>query len=210
MDFSAVESAINYTFENKELLRRALTLASYDFKRSNETLEFFGDAIIEFIVSEKVFSLDGDEGRLTDLRKNAVSDKSLAEVSKRLGLDKFLIKGEGDNKNKKAVPSVYEAVTAAIYLDGGMSEAKKFVLSTLDFSAKEENYIGILQEWLQSCACPAPEYFIKNVGTAQSPAFEARVSVLGDEFKGEGGSKQQAKQRAAERAVNRLKKDGKI
>ncbi|MDE6585730.1 MAG: hypothetical protein K2K80_03520 [Clostridia bacterium] len=127
MDFSAAEKILNYTFKDKELLRRALTLSSYDFKKCNQSLEFFGDAIIEFIVSEKVFALDKDEGDLTNLRKSVVSDKSLGEVVRRLGLDKFLIKGEGDNNNKKAVPSAYEAVTAAIYLDGGLEAAKKFV-----------------------------------------------------------------------------------
>ena len=133
MNFSVVEKNIGYRFKDRMLLMRALTLASYDNKSCNETLEFFGDAIIEFIVSEKIFALDADEGELTERRKDVVSDAALTPISKRLKLDENLIKGEGDNRNKKAVPSVYEAIVAAIYLDGGMDAAKEFVLSTLDF-----------------------------------------------------------------------------
>lgn len=211
MDFSEAEKNINYVFKDKRLLQRALTLASYDYKNCNETLEFFGDAIIEFIVSEKIFSSDADEGELTDRRKALVCDKSLEKVAVKLGLDKFLIKGKGDTRNKKAVPSVYEAVTAAIFLDGGMDEAKKFVLSTLDFSLKQdENYIGELQERLQTRSYPAPEYVLKNAGGVQNPTFTASVNLFGETFTGEGESKRQAKQRAAERALAKLKKDGKL
>ena len=66
MNFSVVEKNIGYRFKDRRLLMRALTLASYDNKSCNETLEFFGDAIIEFIVSEKIFALDADEGELTE------------------------------------------------------------------------------------------------------------------------------------------------
>ena len=128
MDILAAERRIGYKFKNKNLLQRAFTLASFDAENNNEALEFFGDAVLEFIVSESIFSVDADEGELTERRKSLVCDKSLERVSRALGLDKFLIKDAGDTRNKKAVPSVYEAVTAAIYLDGGMEKAKKFHL----------------------------------------------------------------------------------
>ena len=119
MDFSQIEKNLNYTFKDKGLLRRALTLASATNADNNQTLEFFGDAILEFIVSERIFSEGKSEGQLTEKRKALVSDKALAPVSKKLGLDGALIRGEGDIRNKKAIPSAYEAVIAAIYIDGG-------------------------------------------------------------------------------------------
>lgn len=208
MDLSAVEKKIEYTFKNKELLKRALTLSSFDYRHSNESLEFFGDAILEFIVSEKIFGIDVDEGELTETRKTLVCDKSLAQVSKKLGLDGFLIKGEGDTRNKKAIPSVYEAVTAAIYLDGGMPSAKKFVLNTLDFSfdAAEKNYKGELQEALQGSGHECPKYHTLDIGSPQTPVFQAKVTVFNSTFTGLGGSKQKAEQDAAKKALKKVKK----
>ena len=125
MRLEEVESKLGYTFKDKTLLKRALTLASAS-DDNNQLLEFFGDAILEFIVSERIFNENSTEGALTEKRKTLVSDSALAPVSKKLGLDKFLIRGKKDNFNKKAIPSAYEAAVAAIYLDGGMDEAKKF------------------------------------------------------------------------------------
>ena len=107
MDFSQkiseIEEKIKYAFRDKKLLRRAFTLSSFDKDFNNQTLEFFGDAILEFIVSERIFDRDSSEGKLTDRRKAMVSDRALTPVSKKLGLDKYLIKDSGDTKNKKAV-----------------------------------------------------------------------------------------------------------
>lgn len=206
MDILAAERRIGYKFKNKNLLQRAFTLASFDAENNNEALEFFGDAVLEFIVSESIFSVDADEGELTERRKSLVCDKSLERVSRALGLDKFLIKDAGDTRNKKAVPSVYEAVTAAIYLDGGMDKAKKFVLRTLDFGfrATEKNYKGELQEALQKRGCGCPEYNVTDCGTPQNPKFFAKVGVIGKTFTGEGGSKQQAERQAAKNALESL------
>ena len=206
MDILAAERRIGYKFKNKSLLKRAFTLASFDAESNNEALEFFGDAVLEFIVSESIFSVDADEGELTERRKSLVCDKSLERVSRLLGLDKFLIKDAGDTRNKKAVSSVYEAVTAAIYLDGGMDKAKKFVLRTLDFGFRvtEKNYKGELQEALQKRGCGCPEYKVTDCGTPQNPNFFAKVCVMGKTFTGEGGSKQQAERQAAKNALESL------
>ena len=80
MKLEKVESAIGYTFKDKKLLKRALTLASAS-DDNNQLLEFFGDALLEFIGSEKIFSEGGNEGTLTERRKNLVSDNALAPVS---------------------------------------------------------------------------------------------------------------------------------
>lgn len=202
MTVSEAEKAIGYAFKDKDLLVRALTLSSAS-EDNNEKLEFFGDAILEFIVSEKLFSEGGSEGALTDKRKALVADSALAPVSLKLGLDKFLIRGKNDLNNKKAVPSAYEAVTAAIYIDGGMSAAKKFVFDTLDFSdiGKAENYKGRLQEALQGGGLPCPEYIREDIGTPQKHDFIVKVTVFGRTFEGRADNSKTAEQLAAKSAL---------
>ena len=203
------EKAINYTFKDKNLLLRALTVASASDK-NNQLLEFFGDAILEFIVSEKIFSEGSDEGELTVRRSALVSDRALKVVSEKLGLDRLLIHGKNDLNNKKAVPSAYEAVTAAIYLDGGMDEAKKFVCSTLDFSAVNEavNYKGKLQEYLQGKGKPVPEYEDEDIGNAHKHTFVSNITLFGQTFSGEGDSIKQAEQLVAKKVLEYLEVNG--
>lgn len=204
MNIGDIEKNFNYRFKDKSLLKRALTLASADGVRNNQTMEFFGDAVLEFIVTERLFDINSDEGSLTKKRANIVRDDALACASKRLGLENFLIKSSGDNNNKKAVPSAYEAVIAAIYIDGGLNAAKQFVYSTLDFNYEETNYIGELQELLQEKKQTCPEYSAEDAGTPQAPCFKAKVNVFGKAFTGVGESKQQAKQNAAKSALEYL------
>lgn len=206
--FEEIEEKIGYTFKDKELLRRALTLASYDGEFNNQTLEFFGDAILEFVVSEKIFKIDSDEGSLTDRRRALVADIALEPVSKKLGLDKHFIRNPNDTKNKKAIPSAYEALIAAIYLDGGLDEARKFVCSTLDFDCAfaDVNYKGQLQEELQARGEPTPRYKVSNLGTSRAPKFCAEVTVFGQTFSGAAGNKRAAEQLAAKAAVEYAKK----
>ena len=211
MELWKVESKINYTFKDKNLLERAFTLASFDQDINNQTLEFFGDAILEFLVSERIYDENKSEGQLTELRQTIVSDAALAPVSIELGLDKFLIKSQNDLNNKKAVPSVYEALVAAIYLDGGMDEARKFVYSTLNFEKipKSENYKGELQELLQGKGQKCPEYRTFDNGTAQKPLFVGEVCINGKTFKGEAENKKFAEQNAAKAALEYLKQGDK-
>ncbi len=202
MKLDEVERVIGYTFKDKSLLKRAFTLASAS-DDNNQLLEFFGDAFLEFVVSEKIFSEGKTEGELTERRKSLVADNALAPVSEKLGLDKFLIRGKKDYGNKKAVPSVYEALTAAIYLDGGMDAAKKFVLSTLDFSEKSAvvNFKGNLQELLQSMGEPCPEYRRRDIGTPQSHRFIVKINVFSHTFTGEGENAKSAEHLAARAAL---------
>ena len=199
------ERALNYTFKDKNLLLRALTAPSAS-EENNQLLEFFGDAILEFIVSERIFSEGDSEGELTERRKTLVSDMALTPVSEKLGLDKLLIRGKKDLNNKKAIPSAYEAVTAAIYLDGGMEAAKAFVYSTLDFCAESTvvNYKGKLQEVLQGRGKPVPEYENTDIGNAQRHRFASKIELFGKTFTGEADSVKQAQQLAAKNALEYL------
>lgn len=208
MEFSEIENNLGYTFKDKNLLRRAITLASADNGFNNQTLEFFGDSVIGFIVAESIFDVNSDEGKLTERKKALVSDKALKPVSRRLGLDKALIKSTGDTNNKKAVPSAYEAVVAAIYLDGGMDAARAFVKSTLDFSVKAEpDYKSELQILLQKSKLPLPDYdkSTKDIGTAQSPKSRCKIKINGKTFTGTAENKQQAQKNAAKSALESLK-----
>lgn len=205
MFFPLIEQKLNYVFKDKTLLQRAFTLSSFDNAFNNQTLEFFGDAVLGFIVSEKLYgeSTAGEsEGDLTKKRSSLVCDSSLKTISEKLGLDGFLIKSAGDGNNQKAIPSVYEAVVGAIYLDGGLDEARKFVLSTLDFSFKTNNYKGDLQEFLKY----SPEYRTYDIGDVHNPYFRSEL-IIGDKtFVGEGKSKAQAEMNAARQALEFLKK----
>ena len=209
MNYRQIEERLGYTFKDKNLLKTALTLPSADPEENNQTMEFFGDAILEFLVSEKIYDKKKSEGELTDIRKNLVSDDALTPLSKKLGLDKFLIKSQGDNSNKKAVPSAYEAVLAAIYFDGGMDAARAFIHRTMDFIpvAPQINYKGKLQELLQGKGHPVPVYKHEDIGTPQIPKFCTRINVLGQIYEGEADNIKQADQSAAQKALNSISKE---
>lgn len=203
MSFEQVEKNCGYTFKNKDLLRRALTLSSFDNDFNNQSLECLGDALLGFIVAEKYYLEGADEESITDMKRSLLSDEALAPVSRRLKIAECLICGKGDDHNKKAVPSAYEAMTAAIYLDGGMKAARKFALSTLT-ALPHIDYISEVQKILQSKGESAPDYICESCGTPQNPEFRVSAKVHGELFCGEGGSKTQAKKSAAEKIYSRL------
>ncbi len=200
----SVERACGYTFKDKELLRRALTLSSYDNVFNNERLECLGDALLTFIVSEKYYAEELSEGGITKKKQELISDEALRPVSKRLGLDKALIRDKGDTGNKKAVPSAYEAVTAAIYLDGGLDAARRFALATLTPLPNAVNYIEEVQNMLQAAGETPPVYDKISAGTPQRPRHIVKVSVHGKVFKAEGNNFQEAKKLAAKAAYEYL------
>ena len=135
----SIEKAIGYHFKNQDLLRVALTHSSFSNERgtgvNNERLEFLGDSVLGFITAEYLFrSLPGTpEGQLTKLRANAVCEKSLAVFANEIGMGEYLLLGKGEDlTGGRTRPSIlsdaFEALIAAIYLDGGLDAAKKFVL----------------------------------------------------------------------------------
>ncbi|MGN0814305.1 MAG: ribonuclease III family protein [Candidatus Coproplasma sp.] len=198
-----IERAIGYKFGDKQLLKRALTLKGADPDFNNESLECLGDAILGFVVAEKYYNEGYDEGGITERKKTLVKDKALAEVSVRLGLDRALIRPKGEDNNKKAIPSAYEAITAAIYVDGGMEEAKAFVLRTLDFDRKEIDYIAALQEELQRSGRPLPRYSeAEDLGDNRRHDFIISVTAGGKSFTGRGTNSAEAKRAAAQKAYN--------
>lgn len=204
MDFAEVERACGYTFKDKKLLQKALTLSSYDNGFNNESLECLGDALLGFIVAEKYYNEGLSEGEITQKKQEYLSDDALKPVSEALGLHLALLHDRGDSKNKKAVPSAYEALTAAIYLDGGMQAAKEFAYRTLSPAPHSFNYIGALQELLQGNGEPLPVYSQSDVGTPRQPRLRVCVKVRGKEFCAEDDNGASAKRKAAKLAYDFL------
>ena len=206
-DLTAVERAIGYKFKDISLLERALTLSSYDNAVNNESLECLGDALLTFIVAEKYYGEGLSEGGITEKKQQYLADEALKPVSERLGLADALRRGKGDEGNKKAVPSAYEAVAGAIYLDGGLEEARKFALSTLAPLKNPTNYVALLQEYLQDCKEPLPVYDKQISGTPQNPEHTVTVSLHGKTFKGTGANFSEAKRCCAKSAYEFLTKN---
>lgn len=201
-----VEKNCGYTFKDGELLRKALTLCSYDNNFNNQSLECLGDALLGFIVADKYYAEGATEEQITNEKKLLLSDEALAPVSERLKIAQSLICGKGDDNNKKAVPSAYEAMVAAIYLDGGLEEAKKFALSTLT-PLSHPDYISEVQMILQSHGESAPVYVCRESGTPRNPRFTVTATVREREYVGEGGTKAEAKRFAAEAVYGAIKED---
>lgn len=200
-----VEFAIGYTFRDKNLLRRALTLKGADEHFNNESLECLGDSLVGFVAARKFFFDGLDEGGITARKKAVVNDRALEEVSRSLGLDEAIVRPRGAEGNKKAVPSAYEAIAAAIYLDGGMEAAEAFILSTLNFSREESDYIALLQEALQAAHLPLPAYSHgMDVGEGGEHDFIVEVEACGKKFSGRGQNTAEARRSAAGRAYKAL------
>ncbi|MBP9989160.1 MAG: ribonuclease III [Ruminococcus sp.] len=219
-DINELQNRLNYKFKNEALLLRALSHSSYAnenqgvCKGSNERLEFLGDSVLGFITAENFFKnyKNLPEGELTKLRSNMVCEKSLAGFAKKIELGKFLLLGRGEivtgGRERASIQAdAFEAVIAAIYLDGGMDEARNFVLKYIDEAIKEhqsiKDYKTLLQEIIQRNPGELIEYvLVGETGPDHDKRFEVEVhlnsNVIG---KGTGKSKKRAEQEAAREAL---------
>ncbi len=221
MDFSAFENKIGYTFKNKELLHEALSHSSYanehrHSRSSNERLEFLGDSVLSIVVSEHLFNhfKHLPEGELTKIRASLVCEKALYEFSHKIDLGQHILLGKGEeNSGGRNRPSIiadaFEAVIAAIFLDGGMEAARKYVLGFIpedldrNRSKALNDYKTVLQEVIQRNPEEKVEYVLKDQsGPDHNRIFVVQVMlnscVIGT---GEGRSKKQAEQMAAKEAL---------
>ena len=145
MGLEVLEKSIGYTFKNKDLLKNALTHTSYAFEKkvaSNEKLEFLGDSILEFISSKYLYNnyTKLKEGEMTKVRATIVCEDSLYEVAKMHNFSDFLYLGKSETaSNHEVRPAIMadavEAMIAAIYFDGGLEEAEKFIIANLKDAA---------------------------------------------------------------------------
>ena len=219
-----LQENIGYKFKDQELLKKALTHTSYAYEHnveSNEKLEFLGDSILEFISSIYLYKNYPKlkEGEMTKVRATVVCEKSLYKVAKKHNFSDFLYLGKserlsgGENRPAILADSV-EAIIAAIYLDGGLEEARRFIEENLkdeiEIASKhvgQKDYKTVLQEKLQEHGEVKIVYTIINEkGPDHDKIFEAKVECNGKQLAvGTGKSKKQAEMQAAKKALESLK-----
>jgi ribonuclease III len=223
-DLRALEDRLGHRFADLSLLDRALThssLANEDADgaaRHNEPLEFLGDAVIGFVIADLLHRRDpeGREGAKSKTRAQLVSARSLARRAAELGLPALLRLGRGEERSggrKKTAlwADAYEAVIAALYLDGGLEAAHRFVSAEFATDLERpalptDDHKSLLQEMLQARGDPVPEYeLVAEEGPDHRRRFRVRCVVRGEAVaEGEGFSKKQAQQEAARNALARL------
>jgi ribonuclease III len=226
-DLSALEARLGYRFREPAILDRALThrsRANEDATGStidNESLEFLGDAVLGFAMADLLFRdfPQFDEGQKSKIKATLVSTSTLGRLARRIGLGEFLALGRGEEKtggrSKLALlADGYEAVIAAIYLDGGVGEARDFVSRQFaedleDVRSPEfwgRDYKSALQELVQSRDLPLPEYAVASEsGPDHRKVFHVEVRIRGEAFgSARGPSKKAAEQEAARKAMEKL------
>ncbi len=223
-NLSSLENNIGYTFNNKQLLKTALTHTSYAYEnkvKSYERLEYLGDSILEFISSKYLFENFENlkEGEMTKVRASAVCEDSLYEVALKHNFSDFLYLGKSEkstNTNKKAIlADVVEAVIAAMYLDSkNLNIVENFILENIknqiEVASKnigKKDYKTVLQEKLQENGEVQIKYtIIKEEGPDHNKSFTAEVECNGEKLAiGEGRSKKKAEMEAARKAIKNLK-----
>jgi len=219
-ELEKLQKVIEYEFNNLEVLINALTHKSYaaenGLENYNERMEFLGDSILSAIVVEALYNRYpyASEGKLSQLKSQIVSSQNLSMWAVEINLGDYIFLGRSeDTKEARGreglLCDAFEAVTGAVYIDGGLEEARKFVLKFLEKHKEIEitDYKSRLQEMSQSEYKELPEYeIVKEYGPDHDKNFEAAVYVkkklLG---KGTGHSKKEAQQAAAEEAMKNIK-----
>lgn len=225
-DLKPLEEKIKYEFKDKDLLALAVTHKSFSAehrakKENNEKLEFLGDAVLDFILSEILYLAfpDDDEGILSKKRASLVNEEVLAILAKKLELDKFLKMGKGEvltggDKKPRLLASAFEALSGAIFLDGGYTAVKRYLIENFQPEISNLNlevhyakdFKTRLQEIIQKKFKMPPQYqLISESGPAHDKAFAVQV-VMGDKILGigQGKTKKEAEQMAAEKAIKEV------
>ena len=227
-EFESLQQAIGYRFRDRGLLEHAMThtsRANEDVSggvADNEVMEFLGDALLGFIIADVLFRdfPEFDEGQKSKAKAALVSTATLARQAERLQLGDHLLLGRGEEKTggrrKQALlADGYEALIAAVYLDGGVEHARAFI--TREFAAlfdevrrdgvSGQDYKSALQELLQSRDLPLPEYrLVGTLGPDHRKLFEIEVVVRGERLaSATGPSKKEAEQEAARAALEKLR-----
>ncbi len=217
----AFEKIINYTFKDKELIKTALTHSSYanerNLPRDNERLEFLGDSVLGFVTAEYLFKeyKTRPEGELTKLRAAVVCEKSLFKFGEKISLGEYIYMGKGEeNSGGRNRPSIvsdaFEAVIAAMYIDGGIEVVKPYILDFIAEAVKREANFkdnkSLLQEEIQKTKGNTIVYEeLGESGPDHEKIFTFAVKINGEKVgQGEGRSKKEAEQAAAGDALANL------
>ena len=223
MKLEELERNIGYEFNNKKLLKNALTHTSYAYENnveSNEKLEFLGDSILEFLSSKYLFNnyKNLKEGEMTKVRATVVCEESLHKIALKHNFSDFLYLGKSESSNKanlsKAIlADSVEALIAAIYLDSGLEKAEEFIIKNLEESIKIasknvgiKDYKTVLQEKLQMHGNVDIKYTILNEsGPDHNKLFESKVECNGKLLgTGTGKTKKASEMAAAKSALDNL------
>lgn len=222
-----LEARVGHSFDNLNTLDRALTHRSFAHEhesegyRHNESYELLGDSILGFLVCEWLLERfpEEDEGRLSKMKAYLVSERTLDHVARDIELGRYLRLNRGEEKTggreKRAIlVDSFEALVAAVYLDGGLEASRSFIRASLDQSfavidpsdLTSTDYKSALQEALQASGLRVPYYEVAEViGPDHRRTFCVDVVVEGERFaRGEGQSIKRAEQDAARRAITRL------
>ncbi len=231
-DLDLLETVLSYDFNDRSLLERAITHRSWAHEKvapgdelqarklHNESLEFLGDSVLGLVVANYLCNSypAGTEGELSRMKHRLVSAPTLAEASQGLKLGEFLRFGRGEEKSggrqKNALlADVFEAITGAIFLDGGLEAATQFVCRALrteleaadPLSAAKADYKTMLQEKLQAERRPAPRYtVIETLGPPHQRIFHVEVSWDHGSIRGSGHSIKAAEAAAARAALEAM------
>lgn len=221
-----IEKVIEYTFKNKENLLLALTHSSYanesknDKLKSNERLEFLGDAVLNVIISEIIYKkyLRLTEGEMTKVRANIVCEPSLMKCADKIDIGRYLLLGKGEaltgGRTRTSILSdTFEALIGAIYIDGGMKDATRFISQHMG-QLIEDSVSGVilldyktqLQEVVQKNSDKKIIYeIIEEKGPDHNKVFRSQVKIADKVMGiGEGKSKKEAEQNAARAAMDKM------
>lgn len=223
-DLERAERATGHRFSDRSLLMRALTHPSASADDSSvldyERLEFLGDAVLGLVVVEEVYHRfpDLSEGEMTKLKISLVSGASLADAAERLGLATLIVVGESERGTgarglRSALENVYEALVGAVYLDGGVEDARDFILSTLGERISPDALDAVelehpksrLQERIQARGLSVSYRIVAEEGPPHARSFTAEV-LIADQVvgRGAGRTKKEAEMCAAREALSRL------
>jgi len=224
-----LETKLSYAFKAPSLLLQALTHKSYANENRtedivhNERLEFLGDTVLDFVISDFLMKLcpDSPEGELSKFRAVIVSEANLSRVATALGIGEYLVLGKGEEQTggrekSSLIANALEAVIAALYLDGGLDTAYHFILDRFESDIRgmvaggqSYDYKTDLQEHCQSRFGALPKYGItRESGPDHQKVFEVEISADGRVLgRGAGRSKKEAEQNAAKEALSMLKRE---
>jgi ribonuclease III len=210
---------LGVTFGRMHLLDEALTHSSYASENASvkdyERLEFFGDAVLKFVISEYLLERfpEYDEGQLTEIRSVLISDKTLAELAKNINLSKYILLGRQVQMRPSIMAQSLEAVLGAIYTDLGLIQSQIFIVrffgslaTNVDRDDVKDNFKAELQEYSQAKAQGVPIYSVENTeGPAHDPIYSVSVAIAGESIASASGkSKKAAEQLAAKAALELL------
>ncbi len=216
-----LSKVLGYRFNNAQLLQRALTHSSTE-QPNNENLEFLGDTILCTVISDYLYRRysEATEGELTILRSKIINNQNaIYSVALEVSLEDYIKVGKSFPKNNRKawrnlMPNALEALIGAIYLDGGMNNARQFILDKFQSLIEESSINGRkdsktkLQEFLQKRSLPIPVYSTVDVsGKSHDPSFtvDCHVDGLIDTVTGRGSTKKEAEQEAAAQAYDLLR-----